>query len=259
MATSLAVKDDLEPQNQENGLKENSTVSPAPSVSSSSKKKKKNKKKKKTVTTEANGEHQENKVLEDEKDSLISELQLKNKDFSEEIEALRKTLAETKLNNVDADESKGLLSKEMESLRKEIKYLKETNDAKSEETSRIQEENQNLQEMLRNVGNELVDSRDEVKELIQKIQVLDRKDETLVQLSEVKSNEITPKVLLSAGESKAEHLNGLSKEVIDKEYARNVLIQFLENQEHRDQILPILAIALDLDDIHQQILLKSVN
>ncbi|WBW73978.1 Golgi GRIP domain protein Grp2 [Schizosaccharomyces osmophilus] len=260
MATSLAVNNDLERENHEKDLKENFTVSTPPSVSSSSKKKKKNKKKKKTVTTEANGEHPENGASADQKkenDSLVSELQLRNRDLVGETDALRSALEETQRNNVEADELKGLMSREMDNLKKEVKDLKDVDDVNSDEKSRIQEENQNLQDMLRNVGNELVDSRDEIKELKQKMKDLERKDETPVQISEVKSNEITPNVHFNANEANIS--NGLSKDVIDKEYVRNVLIQFLENQEHREQILPILAIALDLDEIHQQILLKCIN
>lgn len=266
METTVSAKNSLE---NENFLKEKSETvfldEAAITKPPASKKKRKNRKKKKN-----NGPSEQfvgNNDLEEQRSGSIDSKD-KEKPLDEkvkELENANKTLSDLvrriQIQRDEAEQKAEIYNRDALNTKQEHLDIKKRLEKSDETVCKLKEENENLQDMLRNVGNELVESRDEIKELIEKQKVQKESVKSHEsELSSVMSSEILPKASSdSAGSFEPPVISNISKELINKEYARNVLLQFLENHEHRDKILPILSTALDLEEVHQHLILKNLN
>ncbi|EEB08673.1 GRIP domain-containing protein [Schizosaccharomyces japonicus yFS275] len=138
----------------------------------------------------------------------------------------------------------------------------------NDELQKLREENASLREMLADVGNELVAARDIIKEQEAHNQLKSNDEDKTgsYQISEIIDQEQMTPVPVSQIDFRSHYLSHkksqsrqIEEDVIDREYLRNILLQYFENRERREQILPIVSVALGFDEIQQQLFTDYIN
>jgi len=230
-----------ETQSTDTKVSETEVQAPQPSSSNKKNKKKNKKKSKANNSQQAETSVKDTEQLEEEPsenstatDGGLSELQAKYDSLVKEFEELKSKQESSNVNSIAAAD----LQTQLEKLKQDYKTLQKENEKNRSNLKVKDEEIENIRDMLREVGDDLVTSRDEVKDVKQKYEELLKSQKSSEDLSKTNESDLAEKIsIIEAQKVELEVLRGQHSQAVtdyEKEKAENRKLVTVTQEEKKN-------------------------